>query len=726
MIKGYLLTFLCLLGICFNLLAQKGELTYDQKAAEFQTKIWGDKQAEFEQKTIPAGMEKESAVIIAQATNIEQSSNNKLRLIVNSTRTSRLNIFRERVKLNDKAALDDYSSLEYQKSLDKTQGIWMAKYANKKDTYIGVKIIKPSGQEVIVNTSEEVLTKNETKDKKGKLAIPGLEVGDILDYYVCKVELVEDETGEQANSNYLFVMAGEHPILSYQLSMQYNNKIYVNYINANKAPEFKESTADNGDKLYSLKLTNLPKYTDNIWSSPLREYPYIEFSATLNKKAAHVNVSRLAGVVSDYETFFANKTYLYTDYKSDVKRYFKNGKGYKEQPLDSTMRVLYDDWKYRTFCNYSQEAELDMGNERNKRHAISQVAVYEVAHNLVDMEVNFDILLVSPRNSSSLDNVYERNDLKALIRINGTKPMYMCFYDMFTQFNEIPEDYQGETVVVLTPHNHKLDKFDEGTATLPVTPSNENCINSQMKVNLLPENMQKVKITRAITETGLMKNDDQQNLVLMEAYDSFFTQVLSGTEIAKRAQNKKAASEYANAFEKAREENITNFKNEVAQEFGQEPQNIADYKISNLGISSVSPAFAYNSTFVMDNFVKRAGNNYILEVGKLIGNYGKVDEKERQRIIDVYMPAARTLTYDINVAIPRGYQVKGIEELNHSQKNEVGSLNISANVQGDNLAIKVTRIYDHNFEKAAQWPKLLELLDAAYNFTTQKILLEKI
>ena len=45
-----------------------------------------------------------------------------------------------------------------------------------------------------------------------------------------------------------------------------------------------------------------------------------------------------------------------------------------------------------------------------------------------------------------------------------------------------------------------------------------------------------------------------------------------------------------------------------------------------------------------------------------------------------------------------------------------------AQQQNDDAAVKIKfiRTYTNNFEKAANWPKLLELMDAFYNFSTQK------
>jgi hypothetical protein len=138
-----------------------------------------------------------------------------------------------------------------------------------------------------------------------------------------------------------------------------------------------------------------------------------------------------------------------------------------------------------------------------------------------------------------------------------------------------------------------------------------------------------------------------------------------------------------------------------------------------------NPEFVYHTNFTMDNFVKKAGNNYIVEAGKLIGSFTKVEEKERTRTIDVYTPCARRYSYNITIEIPKGYAVKGIENFSKSISNETGSLTASATADEAAVMIKIQQLYARNFEPASNWPKLLELMDGLYNMTNQKLLLEK-
>ncbi|MCY7292342.1 MAG: hypothetical protein LH615_09195, partial [Ferruginibacter sp.] len=121
-----------------------------------------------------------------------------------------------------------------------------------------------------------------------------------------------------------------------------------------------------------------------------------------------------------------------------------------------------------------------------------------------------------------------------------------------------------------------------------------------------------------------------------------------------------------------------------------------------------------------------AGNNFIFDIGKLMGSYKKTDEKQRTRTQDVYMPSARILSYTIAVTLPDGYKAKGIEELNKKVENECASFITTASVNGNIVNVLLTRTYKNNFEPAANWSKLLTAMDAAADFTNSKLLLEKI
>jgi hypothetical protein len=89
------------------------------------------------------------------------------------------------------------------------------------------------------------------------------------------------------------------------------------------------------------------------------------------------------------------------------------------------------------------------------------------------------------------------------------------------------------------------------------------------------------------------------------------------------------------------------------------------------------------------------------------------------------MPCARTFDYTFNITIPEGYTGKGIEILNKNVTNEFASFVSTASQKGNTITITAKRTFNNAFEPAANWQKLLEVMDACSDFTTQKILFEK-
>lgn len=717
-------------------------LSYADKAAQIQKDVWGTPIPEFKATAIPANLSKESAVILARSFSLQRTSNGRLKFMIitagSTTRTIKMATYHERVKLNDKAALDEFSTLEYQKTLDKTVNLLITKFAEKHNTYIGVKIIKPNGKEVIVNTGEEVLLKNEQKDQQGKLAIPGLEVGDIIDYYISTYDLSEKMDADSYKDNdYLFILGDQHPILYYTLDFQFNKKISVQKITANGAPNFTESTNDAGDQIYSLRLHNLPKYSSTLWTSPLRQYPYIELASQYTSKFNNFVMGEKN--YEDMSRFDANKQIFEDSFIEEqgfdwpekyIRNQFKNNKAYKEAPLDTTVRMLYDQIKAASFCYYSAD-DLQNIADINYRSMQSLLKAREVALVLTDMKVDYNVLLVASRNSNTLQNSFSMRDFSAMIVINDAQPMYMCFDDAFTHFNEIPERFQGETAVSLAPERHNAHKytFSEGTVNIPVIGADKNTVNETMQVSFLPGNMQKLKISRTVTETGAMRHAGQRFLVPVQDVDNTLAAMGKRGSLEERLktyqETKKMFNDFDYAFTKQASDLTKNCTTEIKDQYDQQPEKVESCKIIEPAIKDDNPDFQYSETFVLNNLVKKAGDNYIIDAGKLTGDFYKLEEKERKRTVDVYLTSAHSFKYAINITIPAGYSVKGLEEITIKKANKTGLFSSTATVNGNTLTIAVNRVYNHNFEKIADWPMVTELLDAASNFNSQKILLAK-
>ncbi|MEK7224649.1 MAG: hypothetical protein AAB221_03090, partial [Bacteroidota bacterium] len=133
----------------------------------------------------------------------------------------------------------------------------------------------------------------------------------------------------------------------------------------------------------------------------------------------------------------------------------------------------------------------------------------------------------------------------------------------------------------------------------------------------------------------------------------------------------------------------------------------------------------YTNKFELSDMVKIAGNNLLISIPGLTGEQLFINQDEKKREIDANMSFPRSLRNIINFTIPEGYRAVGIQNLNTTIENEVGTFAVQASVEGNVLNILVKKIYKQMTVKKENWPKLLEMIDAAFNFSQKKILLKK-
>jgi hypothetical protein len=183
--------------------------------------------------------------------------------------------------------------------------------------------------------------------------------------------------------------------------------------------------------------------------------------------------------------------------------------------------------------------------------------------------------------------------------------------------------------------------------------------------------------------------------------------------------------EVKNAFAEARTKQKDAFKAEAKEWLEQDIIDLKDYKVENLGVRHTAPDFIYSSSFNMDGLVKKAGNNMIVEIGKIQGEPLNIKPEQRKRDLDIYMSFPRSVEYHIEFKIPEGYTAEGVDALNKKVSNETGFFIAEAKTSGDFVQIKVRKHYLHAHEPAANWSKMVEFIDASSDWTNAKFLLKK-
>jgi len=190
-------------------------------------------------------------------------------------------------------------------------------------------------------------------------------------------------------------------------------------------------------------------------------------------------------------------------------------------------------------------------------------------------------------------------------------------------------------------------------------------------------------------------------------------------------QTKKYVDEVKNAFAEARKNQKDAFIKDAKEWFGQDITDMKDFKVENYGVRHTSPDFVYSSSFNLNGLVKKAGNNLIVEIGKLQGQPLSVKEEQRKRTLDVYAPFARSIGYLIELVIPDGYTVDGVQALNTKVENETGLFIVEASSTDKLLTIKVRKQYLHNYESVVNFDKMLAFIDASNTWLNAKLLFKK-
>lgn len=734
--------------LCTGLMAgaQVSDADYKKHAEEVRAEVWGWNKPAFKNRVIPDEYANASSVILAHHNEIKVKSKSKFHFYLITAAVSKelyyTNTVRELVKINDKAALEDYSEISFQR-LSKKSGIYIGQTTT---TIIGVRIIKPDGTLKEVNADEAVMVRNEKNDKKGKLALSDLQVGDMIDYFI----QVEQQMDAQNIDPLLFVFGNEAPVLNYSVHAEVGKKFAVEYRSMNGAPEFKLTRSDDDEFILDAEKKNIPGQPTGLWMSAARQVPILRLHIVLGYKgmyAERLNARRPGEVYHNmpfdeimqdiklelWQMNFNYKQSRYLPYYATIKDMMKDYKRTRgDLPKDSIPEFVYYAARHLALNNWDKDV-VEAGRERNYQSFNNKRFMFLLEKLMHEFDVDCDYVIVASRYGPDLKEVMSKDDVEFMLRTRTDKPIFLCAEGVFTQPGYVLAEYEGQqspTIFIRDIGGVGKVKSEDGTVKVPVTTADQNKRSETVEIKLNDKSPMQLNLSRTTRLQGHQRTDYQKRLLLFEQYEAEERNALAVKQtlledLADSRKTKNLTTEYEAAFTKARKEQPDFFKEEIKTEYDAEPKELLDYKILNSGIMHQKPDLVYSSGFIIDGWVKKAGNNYIIDAGKFIGTQLQIKPEQRNRKVDVYMPYARSFQYDIQLDIPAGYKAEGVENLNKEIKNSCGSFVVSAKQQGDKLLIQVTKEYKNSFEPVSNWPQLLQIIDGCNDWCSQKIMLRK-
>jgi hypothetical protein len=733
----------------------KADIKYREESDAIRKTVWSWNKPEFAKRNIPAEHANASKVVIARHTELSADSKSKLVYyglgFGSKKETSILETVREMVKVNDKPAVEEYSELSFTR-LVKISGLYTKA---RSSAYVGVRVIKPNGQVKEINADDIVFTKNETDEKKAKLAIPDLQPGDIIDYFIATDQLL---TNDFSVKPYTVVLFDDAPVLHYSFHGQLGKKFAIDYRSYNGAPDLKVTKNEDDDIVIDVEKKNMPSFETSLWVAPALQLPFIRMNISLGyrgigskylgaSKPGEVNKNKDTDeVLEQRANSFASQFYSsyfmraaraeFEEVVDDAKKKAKQaGLNFNDMSDDEKAAQLYYTLRFSKLLNFNideLERSLNVGQYSFNGLAFLLNCTFKAA----DLEPA--ILVTTARNGFRMKEAMDPDDFVSAAYLMGSNKIFsiQSVYDIPFA---IPQELEGvkntssiklrsRTAVMSAAQINKMAEVGPGMR-IPATDASKNAHLENLSISVVP-GQNNLTVQRKTVLKGHYKHSAQKYLILYEDFYEAERKALGEKKsliekLEDGRKSKKFVDEVKNAFSEARTKQKDAFTEEAKSWFEQDVTEMKNYKIEKMGVRHTDPDFVYSSSFNLDGFVKKAGNNLIVEIGKIQGTPLTIKPEQRKRALDIYMDFPRSVEYHVELNIPEGYTAEGVDALNKKVVNETGFFTAEAAVNGSKIDIKVKKHYLHAAEPAANWEKMMEFLDAAVEWTNAKILFKK-
>lgn len=686
---------------------------YLKLAQKVRQEVWSSTPADFQKRTVPDRYKNASAVILSYYRELSTDYYRKATadLVLNLRLTRQIDctdMERMLIQINDKKALKDYSEFTFKTKSRK----WTWGYHHKTQTVLGIRVIKKNGnvQEVSLDDYVDVKEGKNDKDLSQKIAVPGLEVGDCIDVF----SLDQIDTQEQQLDPFYFVLRQDEPVLYTKVHCVLDQSLATVYRTMNGAPDFTQTTDKDKNAVLDMVMDKPVDAESSIWYNPLEQSPFIEMYITPTKAKVAVveKAMRQKGVRGNPDV----TPILQDDWKL-LKSYVSKG-GYSPAGLPSTYKSVFKSAK-KEGMSAEEKADRIYSFEYVSRGA-SQRVFNTVANYLRKLGVEIEMGITTPFGALPVDKLINYNSTSWFFRLKGTDVYY--FPGTYPKVaSEIPYIYQGRKAYM---------QDSEEQITIPVSQAEDNKSVTDMVVKL---DGTKLDISRKVTYSGEQKMYGQSlvspdnTLFGSSQLEAYWRYLKYDDKDPYSCYTKKESAELKGAFNEYRKNAIDPFKAEISSYHDGDPVQVGGYGVDCVGIRRDSSNFVYHVDYVMDGMVKRAGNNYLLSVGKLIGSSLKLEGKDRERIDDVWRKMAFVDEWNIEIPLPQGYKVsaEALKKIETSVANECGEFTVKATAGNESVKVYVRKCFAHRVEPVSNWSKLLALVDACSAFTDKQMVIAK-
>lgn len=638
----------------------------------------------------------------------------------------RVSVHRLLLKIQDIAARDKYSTFSVADQFYK-------KYGNIRIKSYAIRIIKPSGK--VVEIDAEGLEENANDE----IAIPNLEIGDIIDYGLMDFEWENKELGW--GRVFLFsqiqTLTNEFPIVYGFSRFQVERKFFVNHKSLNGAPKLvlNEKLSDRKNHVYELHYHDIKPISDEVWA-PI----YLTEATTKLQVCYYPRSTDKAPMIlgdsysiksssTDKEKIRALKTKF--DYTlhfrgNDHTRYFSKWlmRNFPRYEWTNDKYMNYAFYHYRFYQLVYSELSKSYQKDYSIKYIDEKSFVKLMTYTAKMRDIPCQAVFTCDKNVSTLDNVMLMSEFDLLIRYknDADKWVYMSPPTSYQTTDYVGDEYGGQDAFAVDAEGnfHRIQ--------IPETRPSENLF--QLNFNIVPElDSKKAQVNVTTVATGIFKyNQSPFALKNVEYYlKAELAMLPEGKEdrLLMRRSAQRGMDESDDVLQHHKQEKLIYMKEIRSEDF--DIDEYTDFKLINSGIKSADDSLKYRETYSLNNIVDKVGPNYVLNLSKVVFDQITFTEEEKNdRENDVYIDFPKTYSYTYRITIPEGYIAQGLDAYNELVDTPYGKVEMSAEQVGSEVIVKLTKTYKKTFVPKSDWPKFMEFLEPAMKMNDARLVLKKV
>ena len=713
--KKLILFHLFLFGIISAHVSAFDNEDYQKYAEEIRQSVWSQDLPEFQSPRPTDSFKEESAVILALYDELLLNQKTRLRGLgfnlytVKELTNNRLQ--RMLIQINDEASLKEFSEFDY-KTYDRNHifGIGNEEMRN----VLGVRIFKRDGSMREISTDDYMTATEGKRDNEEiqKLAVPGLEIGDILDVFTFSMEQIRMKNIDPIL--YTFVKA--YPVLSYRIHCEIDPKLTIQYRTLNGAPDFTISSNEEKDVVLDVCVKDIKEKAPELWYNAIKQSPITLLLIQSKSINAFIPPSvKKGGLQANPDaTEIQKDDWAY--WNTFAKNYSLNWYRGASQQVKTTLNKHKGGTAEEIADELYQWLEMRSLDTHLTQQSPSQfIRVFTAM--LDKAKIPYEKGITTHHYVEPIDQLITFHNTTWFVRLLNGKMYFGPTFAMYP--GEIPSTLQGrEAIITARPTTGPYS-----TITLPLNDASKNM--EEIRIHATIDGTT-LGIAREVYLSGTVREETSiympTRAQLLDSFKDLFDDINGREDLYTQKDDKRIVLEQ-NIKDKEAQEEL--FKNDAKMFHGDEPLAVKDYHFKTVGNHPDNPILSYDIEYDMGGYVKKAGNNLVLSVGSIMGTAFSIEGNDRKRTEDICRTSPRSCNRSAVIDIPSGYSIseESLRPLCQKIDNESATFVSEAVIKGQQLCVNLCVVFKHVDEPVEHWQHLLDVTDAWKNFHSQQIVL---